>query len=640
MSGTISFAEKNEKQVSIVVKQLFNAQIKRNPLRTKVDVEAALMDILEPAMDVLRRQNEPGHLRISDSGAVYDEPRTEIEGFLRLTWALGPLFSDSRKIEQYKDYYELISQGILEGTNPDSKYYWGELVDYDQMFVEMGALSAYLTETKKDFWDHLDKKSQQNIYNWLDKVNDHVIPKTNWLLFRNLVNNFFRRAGLPYHPDQIKSDLDYCNSFYLGHGWYYDGYPNQIDNYIPFAFQFFALLYVALSDKDDEQIRAFRERGTAFVYSYAKWFAADGAALAFGRSLDYRFAQAAFWSAAALTGIPTDPLSLGQVKHLLLNNLRWWFKQNIFTTDGLIPIGYAYPNMVFAEGYNAPASAYWALKTFLLLAIPDDDPFWKVQEEEEIELPSLSKEPETRMLLARSKNGLELQSFTAGQHSHEHAHGQAKYEKYVYSTTFGFSTPKGTVLLKQGAYDNTLAVSESEYFYHTVFGYDSYEIHDDYVYSKWKPWDNVTIENFVVPAMPWHVRIHRISTARKLHLAEGSFSAPDGGTELRSSAANSAFYQSRVGIVGVVSLSEQLHAAMTDPEPNTNILFPKTRLPLLTGIIDPGDYVLISLYLGDRELETLHDGEIVPPQVELNGSTLTITVDSTKRTVVLKEFQA
>ncbi|MCO7124725.1 DUF2264 domain-containing protein [Sporolactobacillus shoreicorticis] len=619
--------------------QLFNAQIKNNSLRTKVDVEAALCNILEPVMDVLRRQNEPGHLRISDSGAVYDQLRTQVEGFLRLTWALGPLFSDSKKVVQYKEYYELISQGILAGTDPESDYYWGDLNDYDQLFVEMGALSAYLTETKKDFWDHLSKASQQKIYDWMDQVNYHKIPKNNWLLFRNLVNNFFKRAGMPYHPDQMKADLDLVNSYYLEHGWYYDGYPNQIDNYIPFALQYFALLYAVLSDEEDEQIKAFRERGTEFVYSYAKWFATDGAALPFGRSLDYRFAQSAFWSVAALSKIPTEPFSLGQIKHLLLNNLRWWFKQNIFTTDGLIPIGYAYPNMVFAEGYNAPASAYWALKTFLLLAIPDDDPFWQVKEEEDLELPSFSKEPETRMLLARSKSGLELQAFTAGQHSHEHAQGQAKYEKYVYSTTFGFSTPKGTVLLKQGAYDNTLAVAESENFYHTVFGYENYEIHDSYVYSEWKPWDNVSIKNFVIPALPWHVRIHQIVTERKLHVAEGSFSAPDGGTEIQTDAENSAFYKSRVGTVGVVSLSEQLQAELTDPEPNTNILFPKTRLPLLTGILDPGTYTLISLYLGDREDEAFRNGKLILPKVNLEGSKLTFKGDGIEKGIELNELK-
>lgn len=39
-------------------------------------------------------------------------------------------------------------------------------------------------------------------------------------------------------------------------------------------------------------------------------------------------------------------------------------------------IGYCYPQMYMAERYNAPGSPYWGMKSFLLLALPDDHPFW------------------------------------------------------------------------------------------------------------------------------------------------------------------------------------------------------------------------------------------------------------------------
>ncbi len=64
------------------------------------------------------------------------------------------------------------------------------------------------------------------------------------------------------------------------------------------------------------------------------------------------------------------------------------------------------------------------------------------------------------------------------------------------------------------------------------------------------------------------------------------------------------FYQTEVGITGLVGLSEELKVALTEPEPNTNLYFPKTKIPLQTGVLKPGEYTLISLYLGDRELES------------------------------------
>lgn len=164
----------------------------------------------------------------------------------------------------------------------------------------------------------------------MDQVNHKVIPKTNWLFFRAMVNQFIDDTGYMDNSALIDADYAITNKHYLGHGWSYDGYVNQIDNYIPFAYQFFTILTVGLADTDDKQSQLLKQRAKAFVPSYANWFAADGAALPYGRSLDYRFAQAAFWAAYAYAHVDLpDGYSLGDIKHLLLNNLRWWFQQNI-----------------------------------------------------------------------------------------------------------------------------------------------------------------------------------------------------------------------------------------------------------------------------------------------------------------------
>ena len=616
----------------------FNAVVARNPLRTKAQCEQALVDLLTPAMELAMAGGRYGRFRMSDSGAVYSQDRTSSEGFARLLWGLGPLFHNRGNIRRFGHWWQWVCESLVNCTDPGHPDYWGgDLTDYDQLFVEMGAITAFLYETRPDFWDHLTDGQQANILDWLEQVNHKVLPKTNWLLFRTLVNSWFVDTGHEDHAKLVQDDFDITNSHYLGHGWSYDGYVNQIDNYIPFAYQFFTLVLVGLTGRDGEQERLLKERATAFVPSYANWFASTGACLPYGRSLDYRFAHAAFWAAASFAGVePPEGWSLADFKHLLLNNLRWWFSQNIFQSDGLIPIGYAYPNMNMAEGYNGPASAYWALKTFIFLCIPDDDPFWTIREAEDFRFETLKRQPEPRMLVAHSATGREVQAFTAGQHSHEHAHANAKYEKYVYSTTFGFSVPKAAVLLKQGAYDSTLAVSESEHYWQTVYGYEDYAIHDDYVFSLWKPWKDVSIRNFVVPDMPWHVRVHAIDTSRTLHLAEGGFALPDIGDEgvlvVPAAPAGSVFYRTAEGTVGLVP-AEGFATELSAPEPNTNILYPKTRIPLQTRIIEPGQYLFVSLYLGDAEGEVVDgDGQPVVPEVSLRNNVL--TVDGTDVTLV------
>jgi len=44
-----------------------------------------------------------------------------------------------------------------------------------------------------------------------------------------------------------------------------------------------------------------------------------------------------------------------------------------------------------------------------------------------------------------------------------------------------------------------------------------------YIYTRWKPWSDVEIRTWLVTGTPWHVRIHRIDTARYLDCADGGF---------------------------------------------------------------------------------------------------------------------
>lgn len=151
--------------------QPFNAQLKNNPLRSKKDVTAALVQILEPPMRLCLSSGRFGRLHMSDSAAVYTEDRNQIEGFCRLLWGLGPLFSDSKNIDLYPDWWLYATTSLTKAADPSDRDYWGgKLVDYDQLFVEMGAVIAFLYETKAEYWDKLDTKDQDNILAWLDQV--------------------------------------------------------------------------------------------------------------------------------------------------------------------------------------------------------------------------------------------------------------------------------------------------------------------------------------------------------------------------------------------------------------------------------------------------------------------------------------
>src|SRR5699024_4451169 len=199
-----------------------------------------------------------------------------------------------------------------------------------------------------------------------------------------------------------------------------------------------------------------------FAKDFIYWFAKDGSAVPYGRSLTYRFAQSAFWSAMIFAEVE-EPFSYGVMKGMLFRNLRWWFQQPIFNSDGSLTIGYRYPNLIMAENYNSPGSPYWALKTFLILSLKDDHPFWK---SEELGLPSLkekSVQDSPHLILCRQEAKDHVVAFNTGHLStNEHTHTSAKYEKFAYSNLYGFSVPRAEWGLEQGAFDSMLALSEGE----------------------------------------------------------------------------------------------------------------------------------------------------------------------------------
>lgn len=50
-----------------------------------------------------------------------------------------------------------------------------------------------------------------------------------------------------------------------------------------------------------------------------------------------------------------------------MRHFRWWFEKPIMGIDGLLGIGYAYPNLVMTENYNAPDHRIGPLKLCLFL---------------------------------------------------------------------------------------------------------------------------------------------------------------------------------------------------------------------------------------------------------------------------------
>lgn len=103
-----------------------------------------------------------------------------------------------------------------------------------------------------------------------------------------------KQCGMTYSQVRIEEDLNKIDHFYLGDGWYCDGVETQIDYYVSFAIHYYSLLYTRFMPEDELRVAKMKERATIFAQTFKYWFTQEGAAIPFGRSLAYRFAQVSF----------------------------------------------------------------------------------------------------------------------------------------------------------------------------------------------------------------------------------------------------------------------------------------------------------------------------------------------------------
>jgi hypothetical protein len=121
------------------------------------------------------------------------------------------------------------------------------------------------------------------------------------------------------------------------------------------------------------------------------------------------------------------------------------------------------------------------------------------------------------------------------------------------------------------------------------------------LYSKWSPFKDVTVETWLVPAAPWHIRVHRINTPRPLQTAEGGFAIAkrDFDLDTLSAEAGAAHVIGESDFSGIADLGSTAKRVGLAQKalPNTNLIVAKTLVPQLRGDIPAGETMLATAAL-------------------------------------------
>ena len=635
--------------------------IENNKWMTRQDVVKGLLELVRPLRPYYNI--ESSMLKIGDTAAHYGERAAGMEGWARVLWGLGPLFATDNKdicevlrIE-IDDWKHLYRRGLVNGTDPLSPGYWGNMDDYDQKMVETAALSVALSIAGESLWKPLSAEEKIRVEAWMRQINKHRIHANNWRFFRILTNMAFARLGLKVDAKALIDDFEVIENCYVSDGWYYDGHDGQMDYYIPFAMHFYGLIWAALAPKISATLSAelgeaakfFRKpyrmellnRGRRFAQDYEKWFSDDGVEVPFGRSLTYRFAHAAFWPALILAeemiGDSDVKDTYGEVlakeifgrvvskeqsekeekeglyKHILLSNLRSWFKYPITDKKGFLTIGYRYPNLIMSEKYNAPGSPYWSFKAFLILMFPATSGVWHAKEKA-LSVPAKSYLKAPHMLVCHDMiDDIDhITMFPCGQHAGmEHGNCDSKYKKLVYSNRFGFSVQRGNGL-EDGAFDNVFAVSRHGENIYRMTNCLKWDADENEIRIISEPIEGVRIKTKIIPkGYGWHIRIHEIETKIAIDTADGGFALPverpfDKNDEYGKrekcsepvSQDRSQFIISDWGSIGVFSEDKGAETAFVRAFPNTNLMAPLTVIPYVKREYSPGKYIQVNGFYG------------------------------------------
>ncbi|MBK5568984.1 DUF2264 domain-containing protein, partial [Ensifer sp. SSB1] len=359
-------------------------------------------------------------------------------------------------------------------------------------------------------------------------------------------------------------------------------------HYIPFAFHFYGLILAVLDGGD--WTKRYRERARLIAGDMARWFADDGPALCFGRSMTYRFAICGLFGAMALAG--DEEIPFGAQKGYFLRHLRWWAKHPFAARDGVMPVGYAYPNLIMSEPYNSAQSPYWALKAFLPLMLPADHPFWASAEDACPKRSAVSTQPHIGFLIANPPG--DAIALSCGQHTSAEntfiRFAPEKYAKFAYSARYGFSIENDLWRFDNSVLESMIGFSDDGVHFRVRETNEEALVADNLLYARWRPFAEVSVETWLYWDGDFQVRLHRIDTPRPLATIEGGFAVGrDAGEACKQDTG-------RAVVATTSDLSAILDLGSTVPRegrchiaaPNTNLVSAKTLVPQLRGTVPAG----------------------------------------------------
>jgi hypothetical protein len=585
---------------------------------------------------------------------------TQLEELLRPLWGIAPL------LEQ-KEYYitvdgvrrsvsEVFREVILEGCTETSPLCFSRDVTppkaigfANQMITEFSAYTLAIVLAPGALWEPYTPQQRQQVGQYVKKWAVTALKDSwpnNHYWFPMLAVTALEKMGIDCGDvsEDMALGFSQLDKMYLSHGWYQDGAPRKFDFYLAWSHHVYPVLWTYLSKgtrfDDPRRAQTYRDRIVQFFDYYTHMFDVDGSVPAFGRSLSYRFAQSAFFTAAAFGDCAVD---YGLARRILVKNISY-FMDNMVLDEPVLPPGYLYSAPALVENYTSSGGSYWCAKTFLALHLPDDHPLWTAPETPlPIERGTFLVHPvpdDIHMLLEGSPvSGVTLYNNTAVTYSPSTGYiGRfndmgAYYSKFVYNSRSGF----GISAADNVSCDNMISLETWDGTQTSRrMGYTDLGFQGNFLVSEHTPFTNDAgsrIRSYMLPlGQGFHVRAHTVTLSQPYKILQGGFSVGpwDDGSE--SDFGQSAWYTDGKGKFSLIHTVSQtpFRYCIKRHTPGLHLLAPQSGYPAYTtDVVEAGTYRLASVfYFGNHLPETL-------PQLTLEQNRLAVTFQNRQEQMLL-----
>ena len=324
------------------------------------------------------RHAAPGYARVQFRGehSFNGHSVDGLEGFARTGSLLAAWVYSGR--EGSGEWVEMLRAGILQGVDPHSSEYWGDIKDYDQRIVEAADIARILWLTRTRIWNALNAEQRQMIRTWLLPATTKHTPLNNWMLFSVVVGvvlaNLEDRdaAGLLARAHALFADY---RQFHLDQGWFYDR-PRGVDFYNTWgiAYELFWIHAVDPAFEPDFIAEALLKSAQLTQYLISP----QGIPI-MGRSICYRTAVPVPLIAATFLGPGKFPAGRA-VRGL---DVVWrHFVRHGSLRGGTLTQGYFAADPRFLDLYSGTGSCAWGLRSLVLAFMhPAGDEFWTAAEQ-------------------------------------------------------------------------------------------------------------------------------------------------------------------------------------------------------------------------------------------------------------------